>query len=296
MKITVPSVSLFAIGLFCLSGLVHAQEALKTDPAGNPLTSLNLGGGNVTGTLAPARLPASVSPPIVQTITAVEGDVMLTSGTNVAVLAAPLTGVLNVTLPAANSYAAGRALVIVDPGGYSGFSRPVNAVPARADTLNADPEPLQILAGAGAASLQPDGATGWSVGQSYVRAASLNGLTLAGPASTGDDTLLSLLNGDGTEAFYVRGDGTAGTQNLTLGGALTSDAGSLVSDGDGDLGTINVNAEESVSTHRLTLYTVAGSEINTHPAGQVRVYYRTDGFLHARTSDGADHTILWTTP
>ena len=161
------------LGLMFAPGLVPAQQALKTDTAGNPTTTLNLGGDHVTGTLAAARLPAGIGAPVVQTVAQTQGEVVLAAGAGVAVLTTLLTGPLNLRLPAAGSYAAGRVLVVVDPGGYSGPDRPVSVQPSGADLLNgvgggADPTP--VLTGIGAASLYPDGARGWSAGQSYLRA------------------------------------------------------------------------------------------------------------------------------
>ena len=277
-------------------GLIHAQQALKTDLAGNPVTLLNLGGGNVTGTLPAARLPAGIGAPGVQTITQAQGEVALASGTNVAVLAAPLTGPLNLRLPAASSYPAGRVLVVVDPGGYSSTDQPVSVLPSGTDSCNGSGSgagPTPVLTGTGAASLYPDGPSGWSAGQSYLRAPSTAGLALAGPAVTSDGNILSVDDGAGRQLFYVRGDGTSGGLYFDAATALSSDGELIYSDGNGGLNTDTLTASTTTSTFLDLPFADPTAAITVD--NSARLYYGTDGALHVRTSDHVDHILTWTT-
>ena len=287
-----------AVVLALAPGPAFAQQALKTDTAGNPVTPLNLGGGNVTGTLAAARLPAGIGAPVVQTIPQTQGSVALAAGVNVAVLTAPLTGALTLRLPAAGSYPAGRVLVVVDPGGYSGADHAVSVAPGGGDLLNGNGNgggvgALPVLAGTGAASLYPDGATRWSTGQSYLRAPSTAGLTLAGPAFDASGTALSALDGNGQEIFAVRGDGTAAAAYLDAVVALSSDTALIYSDGNGGWNAQTLTANSAVAT----FYDVA--PLDSQPVSNsdtaARLYYGDDGALHVRTPDRVDHTLTWTT-
>lgn len=284
------------LGLMFAPGFAPAQQALKTDTAGNPTTALNLGGGNVTGTLAAARLPAGISAPVVQTIAQTQGEVVLDAGASVAVLTVALTGALNLRLPAASSYPAGNCLVVVDPGGYSDAGRPVSVLPSGTDLLNGnggDADPTPLLTGTGAASLYPDSTRGWSAGQSYLRAPSAAGLAVAGPAVTSDGNILSAYDGAGRQLFFVRGDGTSGGLYFDAATALSSDAELIYSDGNGGLTADRLIANATASTF-LDLPCINPGTVA--PVNQsARLYYSTtDGALHVRTFDRVDHVLAWT--
>ena len=284
------------LGLACAPGFACAQQALKTDPAGNPTTLLNLGGGNVIGTLPAARLPAGLGTPVVQTVAQTQGEVALAAGANVVVLAAALTGPLNLRLPAAGSYPAGRVLAVVDPGGYSSADRPVNVLPSGADLLNGSgggAGPTPVLTGTGAASLYPDGAGSWSAGQSFLRAPAAAGLTLAGPAVTSDGNILSVDDGAGRQLFFVRGDGAAGGLYFDAAIALSSDSEIIYTDGNGGLTTDRLTANATASMF-LDL-PVADPGAVTTVDNSARLYYGGDGALHVRTADHVDHILTWTT-
>ena len=295
------SKSLFLAGvlgsLTLSTGALRAQQALKTDTAGNPTTAFNLGGGNVTGTLATARLPAGIGAPVVQIITQTQGSLSITPGTTIALLKAPLTGTLNLTLPAANAYPTGRVLVVVDPAGYSNQNRPVNVSPAGSDLLNNSPAnagATETLAGTGASVFYPDGVSRWNTGQSYLRAPSTTGLTLTGPATSSTSTVLSVRNAANSELFTALGDGNVNISYLNALNLFTSDASAIYTDGEGTLTVNGLVATEGVSSgsHDLTPTDPASAGL---PDSGIRLYAGTDGKLHARTGDGVDYTLSWTT-
>ena len=285
------------MGLALVPDPASAQQALKTDTAGNPTTTLNLGGANVTGTLAAARLPAGVGAPVVQTVAQTQGEVVLAAGASVAVLTTLLTGPLNLRLPAAGAYAAGRVLVVVDPGGYSGPDRPVNVLPSGADLLNGNgssADPIPVLTGFGTASLYPDGARGWSAGQSYLRAPAEAGLTVTGPAVTSDGNVFSVYDGAGRQLFFVRGDGLTGGLYFDATTALSSDAELIYSDGNGGLTADRLIADATASTF-LDLPPVGPGLVTTVDQSARLYYSAADGALHVRTFDHVDHILTWTT-
>ena len=298
MKFTPLLLATTALSLTVAPGVAVAQQALKTDPAGNPTTALNLGGGNVTGTLAAARLPAGVGAPVVQVISQTQGNVVLAAGTNVAVLSAPLTGTLNLRLPASGTYPAGGTLVIVDPAGYSGATCPVRMLPTGSDRLNglaANAGPTPVLIGAGTGVCFPDGAGRWSTGQSYLRAPSSAGLILTGPAANGSGSVLSVRAGDGAELLSALGDGSVNAGTLSVSNVLTSDAGSIYTDGEGTLAASAILAQGSVSAGWFDFQPTGSADLAALVTG-ARLYLGTDGRLHVRTPDNADHVLAWTIP
>ncbi len=287
MKIILLLMALVVVG----PQLGWGQGALRVDPAGNPVTSFNIGGGNVTGTLDAARLPAGARPPIVQTISVTTGVVTLAAGTNVVVLGTALTGPLNLTLPASASYTAGRALVVVDPGGYSDANRKVTVTPAVGNTLNGGTAALACLQGTGAASVLPDGATRWIVGQSLLRAPDSKGLTVTAPTNLASGTLLSVRDGNGAEAFGVRGDSDSIMKQLIVLGAMNYDDGNIYSDGEANLTVVN-----TVTTPVVNIRGSSEPDWLYVPAGQVTLFLGEDGRLHCLTADRVDHVLTWSEP
>ena len=296
MKFTPFLLGTTALGLTLAPGIAVAQQSLKTDPAGNPTTALNLGGVNVTGILAAARLPAGVSTPVVQIISQTQGNVALAAGTNVAVLSAPLTGVLNLRLPASNAATAGRALIVVDPANYSSANQPVTVLPTGSDLCNgqaAGASATPVLTGTGAEVFYPDGAGRWSTGQSYLRAPSSAGLTLASPATDGNGMVLSVRNGTDAEFFAVVGDGSVNAYNFNANNVFTSDADSIYTDGEGTFAANLILANGSVSSYFYDFGAIDPGTISA-PANGARLYVGADGKLHVRTPDNADHVLSWT--
>lgn len=291
-----PTSSPLLTTLACISlaaGTVHAQQTLKTDTAGNPVTALNLGGGNVIGTLPAARLPSGFGLPVVQTVAQTEGNVTVVAGTNVVVLGGALTGPLNLRLPPSTSYGAARALVIVDPAGYTSVDQPATVEPVTNDTLNGGTSSLLVLAGTGTASLYADGTGHWSVGQSCVRAATSAGLVVTGPAAERQDSTLFAVHDDtGSELFAVRSSGGTVVGDLAVNNTLSSDLEAITSDGAGGFSASSVAAAVSISAP--TFY--VGNVPATPPAGTACLYFAGDGLVHARTPDGVDHILTWTTP
>ena len=276
--------------------VILAQQALKTDSSGNPTTPLNLGGGNVTGTLAAARLPAGIGAPAVQMISQAQGSVVLATGVTVVVLTVPLTGTLNLSLPASQTYPAGRALIVVDPAGYSSANKPVNVIPAGGDLLNgvtSSAGAIPLLAGTGANILYPDGVNRWSTGQSYLRAPTAAGLTLAGSAANGNNAVFSILNGTGTPLFSVLGDGSVGASTLNVDTVFSSDAGSIYTDGESTLEAGTFLADSNIVTYVCDFHPVNPANVAA-PSSGGRLCVGTDGKLHVRTADNVDHVVSWT--
>lgn len=294
MKTTLLFAAMIALGGAGCPGTGRGQAALRTDTAGNPVTSLNLGGGNVTGTLAAERLPAGARSPVVQTITQTSGNVTLGPGTNVAVLGNALTGPLHLTAPAAGSYPAGRALVVIDPGNFSGAATGVSLAPAAGNTLNGGTAALTILSGTGTADLRPDGSTRWTTGQSYLYAPTDQGIVLTGTADGSGTRLLSVQTAAGSEALGVHGDGVVRAQDFVAENAFSSDHGKITSDGEGNLTTVGGVGAEVVSAPVLHLKTVnLGHHIDAD-SEHAGIYFSVDGKLHCLTPDGSDHTLTWT--
>ena len=280
-----------------LPATIFAQQALKVDTTGNPTTALNLGGNNVTGTLAVERLPVGVGMPIVQVITQTQGSKTLTPGITIALLKTPLTGALNLVLPASNNYPAGRLLVIIDPAGYSNSNHPVSALPVGSDLLNgftASTGPFLTLSGTGAIAFYPDGVSRWSAGQSHLRAPSANGLTLSGPATSSNGTVLSVRNGTNTELFAATGDGNVNVSYFNVVDLFTSDAEAIYTDGEGTLTVEGLTAMSGIASDWHDFGPNDAGSIGTPDTG-VRLYAGTDGKLHALTTDNVDHVLSWVT-